>query len=96
MPAEPQNPALVDCRTPEGRILARIRLWPTRDAGLTGEAHPLVRWPEAEAQARSEEPVQLRERCRYVYRLEPLDGTTDLGALRRTRRHPQPRSHGRP
>lgn len=78
MPAEPQNPAQVDCRTPEGRILARLRLWPTRDAGLTSEAHPLVRWSEAEAQARSEEPVQLRERCRYVYRLEPLDGATDL------------------
>jgi predicted component of viral defense system (DUF524 family) len=78
VPAEPQNPALVDCRTREGRILARIRLWPTRDAELTGEAHPLIRWTEAEAQARSEEPLQLRERCRYVYRLEPLDGTTDL------------------
>lgn len=78
MPAEPQNPAQVDCRTPEGRILAHIWLWPTKDAGLSGEEHPLVRWPEAEAQARCEEPVQLRERCRYVYRLDPLDGTTDL------------------
>ncbi|MDG4598065.1 MAG: DUF2357 domain-containing protein [Candidatus Contendobacter sp.] len=84
MSAEPQNPAQVDCRTAEGRILARIRLWPTRDAGLTGETHPLVRWPEVEAQARGEEPVQLRERCRYVYRLEPLDGVTDL-ALREER-----------
>lgn len=78
MPAEPQNSAEVDCRASDGRILARIRLWPTRDTGLTGEAHPLVRWPEAEAQARGEEPVQLRERCRYVYRLEPLAGMTDL------------------
>jgi hypothetical protein len=78
MPAEPQDPAVVDCRTAEGSILARIRLWPSRTTELTGEAHPLVRWSEAEAQARSEEPVQLRERCRYVYRLEPLDGTTDL------------------
>ena len=78
MPAEPQNPAIIDCHTSEGRILAHIRLWPARDIGLTGEAHPLVRWPEAEAQTRSEEPVQLRERCRYVYRLEPLDGATDL------------------
>lgn len=78
MPAEPQNPAQVDCRTPEGRILARIWLWPTRDAGLTGEAHPLMCWSEAEAQARGEEPVQLRERCRYVYRLKSLDGVTDL------------------
>lgn len=78
MPAEPQNPAQVDCHTPEGRILARIWLWPTRDTGLTGEAHPLVCWPEAEAQTHGEEPVQLRERCRYVYRLEPLDGATNL------------------
>ena len=77
MPAEPQNSAQVDCCASDGRILARIRLWPTRDTGLTGEAHPLVRWPEAEAQARGEEPVQLRERCRYVYRLEPLAGMTD-------------------
>lgn len=78
MPAEPQNPALVDCRTPDGRVLARVRIWPTGDVNLGGEAHPLIRWPDAEAQARNEEPVQLRERCRYVYRLEPVDTLTDL------------------
>ena len=78
MAAEPQNPAHIDCRTLDGRILARIVLWPTRDIGLTGESHPLVRWPEAEAHARGEEPVQLRERCRYIYRLESLDGTSNL------------------
>ena len=50
MPAEPQNSAQVDCCASDGRILARIRLWPTRDTGLTGEAHPLVRWPEARIQ----------------------------------------------
>lgn len=78
MPAEPQNPALIPCRSPEGRVVAHIRLWPTRDAGLAGEAHPLIRWPETEAQARSEEPVQLRERSRYVYRVEPVDGAPGL------------------
>lgn len=78
MPAEPQNTAIIDCRTPEGHILARLHLWPKRDTGLTGVPHPLVRWPEAEAQARGEEPVQLRERCSYVYRLEPVDGASDL------------------
>lgn len=78
MPAEPQNPALVECRRPDGTIFARLRLWPTRDAGLTGEAHPLIRWSEAEAHARGEEAVQLRERCRYVYRLEPLDAAANL------------------
>ncbi len=75
MPAEPQNPAHVECRTAEGRLLARIHLWPPRGCdALLGEAHPLVRWPDAEAQTRGEEPVQLRERCRYAYRLEPLAG----------------------
>lgn len=78
MPPEPQHPAQVECRTPAGRAVARISIWPTRDTGLTGAAHPLVRWPDAEAQARNEEPVQLRERCRYVYRLEALDGMSDL------------------
>jgi hypothetical protein len=84
MPAEAQNPASVDCKTPEGRVLAHIQLWPTKDGGLIGEAHPLVSWSEAEAQARSEERVQLRERCRYFYRLVALDGTKDL-ALREER-----------
>ena len=75
MPAEPQNPAQVDCRTPQGRILARLYLWPPRRSeSLAGEEHPLIRWPEVEAQARSEEPIQLRERGRYVYRLEPEPG----------------------
>lgn len=75
MPAEPQNPAQVDCRTPEGRVLARILIWPRRDSNeLTGDAHPLIRWLDIEAQARSEEPVQLRERERYFYRLQPLAG----------------------
>jgi hypothetical protein len=62
MPAEPQNPAVIECRTVDGRLLALLRLGcETR----VGEAHPLVRWPDAEAQARGEEPVQLRERCRW-------------------------------
>jgi hypothetical protein len=78
MPAEPQNPAQVECRTPAGRVIARVSIWPTRDTESRGEAHPLVRWPEAEAQARNEEPVQLRERSRYVYRLEAFDGHVDL------------------
>ena len=75
MPAEPQNPAQVDCRTPQGRILARLYLWPPRRSeALVGEEHPLIRWPEIEAQARSEEPIQLRERGRYVYHLKPEPG----------------------
>ena len=78
MPAEPQNPALVECRRPDGTIFARLRLWPTRAAGLAGEAHPLIRWSAAEAHARREEVVQLCERCRYVYRLLSLDAAPTL------------------
>jgi predicted component of viral defense system (DUF524 family) len=78
MPAQPQNPAQLDCRTPRGRILARLYIWPLRQAeGLTGEENPLIRWSDAEAQAYSEEPIQLRERGRYIYQLEPLDGAPD-------------------
>jgi len=77
MPAEPQNPAVVQCRTSQGRVLARVLVWPPRGSdNLTGEAHPLIRWSDAEAQARGEEPAQLRERCRYVYRLNAAEGVT--------------------
>lgn len=78
MPAEPQYPADLECRSADGRILARLLLWPDPASDLAGEYHPLVRWSLTEALARHEEPVQLRERYRYVYRLEPLDGSTGL------------------
>lgn len=92
MPAAPQHPAGLDCRSAEGRILARLLLWPDPASDLTGESHPLVRWPAAEALARHEEPVQLRERYRYVYRLEPLDGSTDLQLLATRVIRPSPAS----
>jgi len=77
MPAEPQNPAVVECRTSQGRVLARVLVWPPRGSeNLGGEAHPLTRWSDAEAQAWGEEPIQLRERCRYVYRLKAAEGVT--------------------
>ena len=94
MPAEPQNPAVVECRTPEGRVLAQVLVWPPRGSeSMTGEAHPLIRWSDAEAQAHGEEPVQLRERCRYVYRLKlaesvtlPLHWWKDVASLTARRR----------
>src|SRR5437899_10530457 len=74
MPAEPQNPAQLDCRTPAGRVIAKLDRWPARhSASFKGEDHPLIRWSDLEAQSRGEEPVQLRERGRYVYRLEPVE-----------------------
>lgn len=77
MPADAQNPAVVECRTSQGRVLARVLVWPPRGSeSLAGEAHPLIHWSAAEAQARGEEAVQLRERCRYVYRLKAVEGVT--------------------
>ena len=81
MPAEPQHPAQLECRSTDGRILARLALWSDPASPLSGESHPLIRWPAGEALARHEEPVQLRERYRYVYRLEPLDRSADLCLL---------------
>jgi hypothetical protein len=48
MPAEPQNPAQVDCRTPQGRILARLYLWPPRRSAEGKARHAAVYrdgWP---------------------------------------------------
>jgi predicted component of viral defense system (DUF524 family) len=82
MAAQPQSPAVVECKTPEGRTLAQVLIWPPRDSETrTGESHPLVRWSEVEAHERGEEPVQMRERGRYIYRLKPADGVTHTLAL---------------
>jgi len=68
----------VECRDLRGEIRAHLLLWPARGtAAGSGEEHPLIRWTETEAQARAEEPIQLRERGRYVYRIEALDGEPD-------------------
>ena len=90
MAADPQHPAQLDCRSPDGRILARLLLWADPASKHTGEDHPLIRWSPTEAEARFEEAVQLRERYRYVYRLEGMDGVSDLCLLegRCIRRHP--------
>jgi hypothetical protein len=82
MAAQPQSPAVVECKTPEGRTLAQVLIWPPRDSEIRiGESHPLVRWSEAEARERGEEPVQMRERGRYIlgaFAVRPrADGSAD-------------------
>ena len=74
MPAEASNGEEVPCHDARGRLVARVRIWSRRrkDGGGALE-HPeladLVRWPALEARTRGEEPVQLRERARYSYRV---------------------------
>jgi hypothetical protein len=41
--------------------------------GGSGEIADLIRWTDVEAEARNEEPVQLRERGRYIFKIIPAD-----------------------
>ena len=72
MPAEIQPSFLVPCRDAQGRVVAKVQIWSTRKTnGGSGEIADLIRWTDAEAEARNEEPVQLRERGRYIYKIVP-------------------------
>jgi predicted component of viral defense system (DUF524 family) len=81
--AEPKQRAFVECRTAEGRLLATIEIVaPVSSEALTWEAQPLVLFSAEEARRNGEEPLQLRERGRYEYRLKPEHGAPlDLGLL---------------
>jgi len=73
LPATPQNQAEVECRTPEGRLVAILEIVaPSDSKSYRDEEHPLVLLTPAEAHLHSEETVQLRERSRYEWQ-------TDLG-----------------
>ena len=61
------NPAKVPCRNEQGRAVAEIQIWRARTEGA---ADDLIQWSAKDAEARGEEPVQLRERGRYIYRIE--------------------------
>ena len=92
MAVEPQNPAQVECRTVEGRLSAQIHLG--RRGDVTGWSVRLILGPLAGrgGPGAGEEPVQLRERCRYAYRLEPVAGEhPGFGAARTTWHQSQPR-----
>jgi hypothetical protein len=81
--AESKQRAFVECRTAEGRLLATIEIVaPVSSEALTWEAQPLVLFSAEEARRNGEEPLQLRERGRYEYRLKPeLGAPLDLGLL---------------
>lgn len=83
MAATPKQRAFVECRTAEGRLLAVVEIVaPVSSAALPWEAQPLVLFSAEEARRNGEEPLQLRERGRYEYRLKPEPGApTDLGLL---------------
>ena len=77
MTAEIQTSFAVPCLNAHGRVVAKVRIWNNRKAtGTHREVADLIRWPDAEAEAMGEESVQLRERGRYLYKIE--DGEPDL------------------
>jgi len=79
MPAEIQSSLSVPCVDAQGRLLASVRIWSARKASaVSREIADLIRWPDAEAQANGEEPLQLRERGRYIYKIHVESGETGL------------------
>lgn len=59
----------------EGREVAKLMLWPTRERDAKfPNVPPVVELSEEEARRHAEYPIQLRERERYVYRVEKKAG----------------------
>ena len=73
----------VECRTPEGRLLALVEIATAGNIeSLLENTDSLVVLPAGEARRLGEERVQLRERARYEYRLQPEPGApNDLALL---------------
>jgi len=75
MPAETRQRERVECRTPEGRLLATVEIFaPSGCENLDAAVHPLVLMSPEEANRNCEERLQLRERGRYEYRMKPANG----------------------
>lgn len=64
----PRPDETVECRSPDGRLVALVELVPEDDwQASIPELAPLVRLSNQEAKAQGEQPVQLRENGRYEY-----------------------------
>ena len=80
--AEARHKDIVECNTPEGRVLARVEIFaPAYGESLSVEMSPLVLLPFEEARQNGEERLQLRERQKYFYHLHPAPGAPDDLAL---------------
>src|SRR6266567_467146 len=74
MPAlSPRQEETVECRSPDGRLLALVDILPEDDwQTVIPELAPLARLTAHEAKAHGEQPVQLRENGRYEYVVRPV------------------------
>jgi len=80
--AEARQHGQVECRTPEGRLLATVDIVTlTRSEPSAVQQRSLIVLSADEARQNSEERLQLRERGRYEYRLKPVGGAPDGLAL---------------
>lgn len=71
----------VECRTPEGRLLATVEIFPLAGGGVSADSAPLVFLSAEEARDHGEERLQLHERGRYEYCLKPVAGDCELALL---------------
>ncbi|MDD2883097.1 MAG: DUF2357 domain-containing protein [Rhodoferax sp.] len=94
MTAEPIPYGEVECRTPEGRLLATVKiatLTPAVKEPHIVQQRSLIMLSGDEARQNSEERLQLRERGRYEYRLKPVGGEPlELTLLEDRCVHPSP------
>jgi predicted component of viral defense system (DUF524 family) len=82
MAAEPRQFEWIECRTPEGRVLATVQIVTLAKVEPKPiEQNSLVMFSAEEARINGEERLQLRERGRYEYRLKPVAGAPDDLAL---------------
>jgi hypothetical protein len=89
MPAEIVNPVDVPCHDTQGRLVASIRIWTKRkDQGTDVHQSDLILLPVTEASALGEHPVQLRERGRYIYRIDSEETGLVLKEARGVTRNP--------
>ena len=75
MAAASVNTAVVSCRDERGIELATVQIWSDRKPS---DIPDIVTLPAVEAEAEGECALQLRERGRYVYKIKPTSGATDL------------------
>lgn len=82
MTAEARQHGQVECRTPEGRLLATVDIVTlARSEPSAVQQKSLISLSADEARQYSEECLQLRERGRYEYRLKPAGDAPDGLAL---------------
>ena len=71
-----RSEATVECRSPDGRLVARVDIVPEDDwQAFIPELAPLAKLSVQEAKAQGEQTIQLRENGRYEYSVRPVSAS---------------------